>query len=349
MESPYPRRAGHGLAVTVDVICDELTRRGLDAAPLLRAHDLPVGHHSPFARFPRHAILAFVDSCLALSGDPALHVVATARAELGVFHLADSIAMMAPSVGFGARSAMETFALFNSGCAWTLDERSDPVVATLRAVHERTPHHVDVECAFMAFAGRIRAASPEGHSALRLELELPDRGAGQTLARECRCEVVYGAPASRMLFARAVWEARPRFAQPLVAGLVRTGAELAAAMPSDLLADLRRAVAEALRVGRFRVVDVAQRLGVSTRSLQRRLTEGARRSPRCSTRSGASAPSICSRTATPAPPRSPTRSASRSRAPSRARSAAGRGPRRAPGAPARDPRSPPTRLDSLVI
>jgi hypothetical protein len=66
-------RSGHGSAVTLQVICDELARRGLDAAPLLHDHGLPVGPWSPLARFPRRDILAFVDACMASSGDSALH------------------------------------------------------------------------------------------------------------------------------------------------------------------------------------------------------------------------------------------------------------------------------------
>jgi len=241
--------------------------------PLLRAHDLPRPPWSPFARMARHDVIGFVDACIVRSGDPALHVVATAHAELGVFHLADSILMLGPTAGFGIRAAMDSFSVFNSGCAWTVDERDDPVSATFHAMYEPTPHHVDVECAFMAFATRLRAGTGGAFGPLRLEIALPDRGAGEALAREARCEVIYGADQSRFCASRAAWNRRPRFAQPLVAGLVRTGAELLSALPSDLPSSLRRAIADGLRHGQVGIAEVAREIGLSVRSLQRRLRE----------------------------------------------------------------------------
>lgn len=265
-------RAGHGLAVTLNVLCDELERRGHPPRELLSRLGMKPPR-SVFERIARNDVLVFADAAIALSGDPGFHVAATANAALGAFHLADTIAMMAPTLGFGMRAAMDGFGVFNSGCAWQVDEREDPIVATLSPTFEALPHHVDIECAFTAFANRSRTVSDGQHGPLWLEIGLPDRGAGGELARACRCPVHYDRPQSRYVTARNAWEFRPRFGQPLVAGLVRTGSELLGALPHDFLATLRQRIGDGLRSGRTGVGEIAERLGLSVRSMQRRLSE----------------------------------------------------------------------------
>ena len=137
--------AGEALGATVRVVAEELRRRGIDPLPLLTLHGLDrAALWSPFARVSRGAVLCFVEDCLALSGDPALHVIATAKTEIGAFQMADYLGLMAPTVASGFGALMNRFYLVNEGCQFAIEERADDVRATFAAIHEAVAHPVEV-------------------------------------------------------------------------------------------------------------------------------------------------------------------------------------------------------------
>ena len=276
MRERHAAWASDGLVATVRVIVDELKRRGLDPAPLLGAHGLDTTPlWSPFSRVPRGAVLCFLEDCLRESGDPALHVTATAAAEIGAFHMADYLGLLAPTWGDGCRAVMERFHLVNSGCAFELDEQPEEISARFYSVYERQAHPVEAECTFVAFEDRMRLATGGRYGLVSVDFAHPESGAAERLASAFACPVRFGAGANRIAIERAAWSFVPSFFTAAGRAIVRAAvAPFAAAISDeDVVRTVRTAVSERVARGDASLDGVARSLGTSDRSLQRRLAE----------------------------------------------------------------------------
>jgi AraC-like DNA-binding protein len=276
MRERHAQWASDGLVATARVIADELRRRGIAPEPLLREHDLHTAPlWSPFSRASRGAILCFVEDCLAAAGDPALHVLATATAEIGAFHMADYLGLMAPTFGAGCRAIMERFQLVNGGCAFAIDEQPEEISARFFSVYEPQTHPLEAECTFVAIDGRMRVATGGRYGVLRVDFAHAESAASERLEATLGCPVRYGQGSNRLAFARAAWRFRPRFFNAAGRAIVEAAVapfQLALG-DEDLIRAARNAVAESLSRGSANLEAIARRLGMSYRSLQRRLAE----------------------------------------------------------------------------
>ncbi len=265
-----------GLVATVRVIADELRRRGCDPEPLLREHGLDAAPlWSPFSRAPRGAILCFVEDCLRAADDPALHVSATAAAEIGAFHMADYLGLLAPTFGAGCRAIMERFHLVNGGCAFNIDEQPDEISARLYSVYEPRTHPIEVECTFVAIEGRMRIATSGQYGISSVDFAHRANGAAERLAAAVACPVRFEQGHNRISFERAAWSFEPKFFSAAGRAIVQAAVAPFAAAISDeeLVRTVRTAVAEGVSLGVASLDAIARRLGMSDRSLQRRLAE----------------------------------------------------------------------------
>lgn len=261
---------------TARVIADELRRRGVAPEPLLREHGLDTTPlWSPFSRSPRGAILCFIEDCLAASGDAALHVTATASAEIGAFHMADYLGLMAPTWGAGCRAIMERFHLVNGGCAFALDEQQEEISARFFSVYEPETHPLEAECTFVAFDGRMRVATGGRYGVLRADFAHPESGASDRIEATLGCPVRFAQGSNRLFFERAAWSFRPRFFNTAGRAIVEAAVApfQSALAEEDLIRAVRIAIAEGLSRGSANLEGIARRLGLSYRSVQRRLTQ----------------------------------------------------------------------------
>jgi AraC-like DNA-binding protein len=264
------------LVATVRVIVDEVKRRHVDPLPLLRTHGLDEAPlWSPYARVPRGAVLCFVEDCLRALDDPALHVAATAAAEIGAFHLVDYLALLAPTWGAGAGAIMDRFHLVNGGCAFFVDKQPEVLTARFTSLYEPRPHPIEVECTFVAVEGRMRVATEGRYGLASVDLAHRDDGTGERLAAAMPCPVRFEQTENRISFERAAWDFSPQFFSAASRSIVQAAfAPFAAAVnDEDLVRAARVAVAEDAGNGPVSLRRVARRLGLSQRSLQRRLAE----------------------------------------------------------------------------
>jgi AraC-like DNA-binding protein len=127
-------------------------------------------------------------------------------------------------------------------------------------------HPIDVECAFIAFATRIRVATSGKHRPAAMDLATPDWGTGEIMAREAGCPVNHRADGNRLVFSRQLWEAPPDLANPALEQVLAPDVE-----DADLITRVRVAITRGMHRGTATVAAVARQLGWGERSLQRRL------------------------------------------------------------------------------
>ncbi|MBS2021097.1 MAG: AraC family transcriptional regulator ligand-binding domain-containing protein [Deltaproteobacteria bacterium] len=273
---PVPTSAlgGDGIYATVGVIVAEVQRRGIDPTPLLARHNLhPPRKWLPLQRGRRGDILAFVETCLEVSKDPGLHIDATMAAAIGAFEIADYLVSMAPTLGHGLRAVCERFDMVNSGIRFRFEESLAEVVGHMSAMHEPLPHPIETECTFVAMNHRMRTATNGVHGLTRVSFSHAERGSGRALRRAFACPVIFGAGVDTVAMSRAAFDSPTAFHHASLDPLIRAGA--AGALPmiaTGVAALVRRALAAGVALGSQRTDGLAKRLGLSRRSLQRKLS-----------------------------------------------------------------------------
>ena len=211
---------------------------------------------------------------------PLSAVFVGAETPFGRWEVIDFLSACYPTVGESFRHIGPHFRLINPHAEFVIGDGSGAELPYVEFVHHMSEQDefFDEYCAgiflahFRAMSSRplrlaamhsVRSGPPE--PALRGELE-----------RYLGCAPTYGARHTRMVFARADWDA------PLVGANLRLRATLEA-HASALYAELSRAqglgarvravVAQLLRDGEPRIGEVAQKLGMTARTLQRRLQD----------------------------------------------------------------------------
>lgn len=268
------RRQGTGLYATVRVIAQEMARRGLDVTPLLKRSGLSMPTTwRPMRRAARGAVLEFVERCIEHSGDPGLHVVASAKARLGIYEVADYLVTMAPTVGHGLSAVGARFDLVNDGIRILLREGTadGDVWMQCQPVFEPAPHPIEIECTFVAIEVRLRAATNGVHRLAEVCLSYPDRGAGAALGDVFACPIRFECPDDRVRIPARAWQAPSRFSHSAVGQLIHGAAPAPLPVPVELEASVRAAIRAALPDGVPELKSIAQRAGTGVRSLQRRL------------------------------------------------------------------------------
>lgn len=271
--------AGDGSALTLRVLVEELERRGVKAGPALRAAGFTAQDaKNSLGRVSRDGLFRFTELASELTGDPAFHIEATANAEIGAFGAADFVVTMAPTLGIGLARVATGFSIINSGM------RMEAVVGTrdaylrLTAVYEPRLHPVDCETLAVAAATRARRASG-GRGPCRVTRVGPVVSYRARFEELLGCPVEFGAEEDRVYFEREVWDSQARTTHPSVRALFSFMAEplVNAVMPNKLTPSVERIVEERLSEVRLSATDVAESLGLSTRTFHRRLASEGRR------------------------------------------------------------------------
>lgn len=273
-----PAWQGDASALTLRVLVDELERRGLVARPLLAEVGLGVAEvFNPLGRIARDTIFRFAERAAEVTGDPAFHIEATARAEIGAFGAVDFVVTMAPTIGIGLARVSRGFAIINSGLRMEAVVGSRDGYLRLTGVYEARLHPVDVETVAVAAATRVmRASGGRGPMrVMRVGGAPAYRGRFEELLG---CPVEFEAEEDRIYFDRSVWDSRAKTSHPAVRELFSFVSEpvVAALVPTRLTASVERIIEERLGEVGLSAREVADDLGMSLRTFHRRLASEGR-------------------------------------------------------------------------
>lgn len=254
-------------------------RAGGDVAGLRRRFGLPASAESdPDAVLPLSELDAFFQAAAELAKQPSLGLHLARAAETGTFGVAEYACRTAPDAGEALRRATRYIALLNDVVQIELsrDSRDGALV-----LEQRVPGHPlalgrqanEFFVAFMTFSiGRLTGAPP---SVRRVWIAHPDPTSREALleltgARELRT----GAGANGIALDEEVLDRELVSADPNLHRIISAQAERSlrerATVPAER-ARMRDAIRDHLDSGTPALTDIAERLGISARTLQRRL------------------------------------------------------------------------------
>jgi AraC-like DNA-binding protein len=267
------------LSVSSRALLDACARLGLDTEQILAAAGLKRATlEDPDSRIPVPQVEALWKKAYELSNDPNLALHAIEVLPFGAYRVIDLLASSAPTVGAALAKVSDYFPLINrvvrlpyavGDCEVTLavDAPSRPSAIT----------RLYAEYTLAALFLRTRIATNQRYPLIRVEFshpQPPDIGEHQ---RIFECPVRFGAEMCRLVIAREVWDMR-RAGGDAIDSTLFSVLDTHARMlfdklpsPDDIVSRVREVIESELRGGNPKLESIAKRLGMSPRTLQRRL------------------------------------------------------------------------------
>ena len=253
-----------------------LSSLGLDSERLqARLGPLPEGAD---ALVPVQTYLDMWDEAERLYGRPGLPSALAHAIPFGAFGALDYLVGSADTVAGCCESAMLHFAMVAIDVALEID----PLVGGDHALRVRALAPLPVqalEFTLAALCSRLRYISGGSFQPRLVGLPLPRPADDAVRQRVFGLAPAYGHPCAELLVDAATWQMPTRSADPFLhATLKGMAAQLQLAQPGDSTLEraLRARLRDALAQGRADAARMAALLGVSERTLQRRLTEAGR-------------------------------------------------------------------------
>jgi AraC-like DNA-binding protein len=251
---------------------------GLDIKELLRQWEIqPVSLDDPDFRFPHRIWVELWQEVEKISGDPCVGLHAAERLPPDHFDLVDYLIASSENLGAGLKRFERYFATISTGVAHVLRDDGDLVYLERHYAPDavtRVPH--PAEFAFACVVLRVRPLTEldwQAHSVCFAHRAPPSPAEHR---RIFRCPVSFEAAVSAIAFDRQCLEIPMKSPRPELCRLLEAhGQELLRRLPAQgsLLDLARRALLEELRGGDPELGHVARKLGMSNRTLQRRLRE----------------------------------------------------------------------------
>lgn len=231
----------------------------------------------PDARLPSHQVSLLWGKAYELSGDPVLSLHAAEVCPLGAYKVIDYMGHNARTVGEAFRYAARYFKLINTAVTLPIDASGDPVsFAIIDDSDEKGVSRPYAEYCFAAFFLHIRAATGAQFGLERVQFAHVRPADISEHERVFGCPIEFEARQTRMLISRSVWEMPSMGGHAGVLEVLAEHADLLLEkLPKgpELVERTRKAISGRLRGGDPSLEGVAAELGMSARSLQRRLSE----------------------------------------------------------------------------
>jgi AraC-like DNA-binding protein len=211
----------------------------------------------------------------AADADFGLHAAETLP--MGVYGVLEFATMSSPDIAETLQRVARYYRLMGAMSELGLEVGPAGGRVTLRPVVAIAParlrHYHEYTFAFLVSRGRMLGGDRVAPSEVRFMHPEPATGTHEH-TRIFRAPVRFGQRYNELLVPRAVMEIPLRAADPASSAiLARTGETMLAADAGDALEHVRTTTSAALDSGDARLEVVARRLGVGTRTLQRRLRE----------------------------------------------------------------------------
>jgi AraC-like DNA-binding protein len=249
--------------------------RGVDSDDLLERAGLTLAAlEDPDTRIPGPVALEIWNALRERTGDPTLQMAAPTILPFGAYRVIDYLVNASSSVGEGVDRFARFFGLIAEAVELSIEaSRHEYALRAARADGGAVPP-VYVDYIFAALVGRIRMRIHPELRVARVELRQPAPPCEARYTEVFEAPVHFGAEADRLWFDARVWREPLRDADTALAHLLEEHARILserAPAPADpFLDDVQRTVGTALHDG-GRIEDVARRLHMSVRTLQRKL------------------------------------------------------------------------------
>jgi AraC-like DNA-binding protein len=231
----------------------------------------------PDARLPEQAVQALWGRAYAASADPDLALHAAEILPIGAYRVIDFMAWNAPTIGQAFAEVSRYFAIISTAVKLPVMESPATMDLTIEpADGPGTLTRPYVEYVLAAVFLRIREATGVRFPLASVDFAFPQPPSIAEHQRIFDCDVRFGAAENRLRIPHETWVVQNARAQPELFGVLLDHARtLQAKVPREPeeLTQVRQAIADALRSGEPSLALVARQLGMSPRTLQRRLGE----------------------------------------------------------------------------
>jgi AraC-like DNA-binding protein len=263
------------LPVASRALLEACGRLGLDPEALrARAGLSGVALDDPDVRLDSDAADAIWREAFAASRDPFLALHAAERTPFGAFRVLDYLAATGATVGDGVRRAAAWFALVDPRGVLEVREEAARVALVFRsAIGGELPPPAQ-EYTLAMFLARVRHVAARAVRPAGVRFTFPRPIAAAEHARSFGIEPEFDAEHAALVLSRETWELRLPSADPELFATLDAHARRALAGATgegELARRVRVAIAAALEGAVPSVGEVARRLGLSERTLQRRL------------------------------------------------------------------------------
>lgn len=262
------------LAVASRALVQASERLGLDVDAILSEVELPRERLAePELRIPASMADAIWAAVARRVDDPDLALHVAEQLPFGAYRVIDYLAMHAPTLGRAIERVAAYFPLIDPRGRLELEHHDDELRLVMRSSAPGRLRREAAEYTFAALLLRMREARGIELVPRRVEFAAPPRPARE-LERIFACPLAFDRPEHALVIADADAARESTRSDPNLFDVLDTHAaqQLAARPPaSPLLAAVREAIADALRSGEATLEEVARRLGMSGRTLQRRL------------------------------------------------------------------------------
>ena len=265
------------LASALRVFADALRELGADCDAILRECEIdPASLLDPDARIPQANFDRVWVTAARRTGDPCIGLHAGALVRPRAVNVFGYLAMTSSTLGEGLERVARYQRLV-AGRAW-LNLRDEQGVEHIELATEEPAGEqraIRAEYSALLVLAFLRWVADREVSALEVRFEHAPRGPVEDYARALRCPVKFEAPCSELLFAKGTLDLPSAHRNPTLAQAVDAfAARLLVELPDGgAVAHTRRALAALLDTGESDVRRVSRRLGMSSRTLQRRLAE----------------------------------------------------------------------------
>lgn len=268
------------LSVASRAVLEACEHLGLDTDALLVASGLERATVlDPDARLPAGAADALWMAAAAAASDPQLALHAAEALPFGAYKVLDFIVAHAPTIGEGLRRIARYFPLVDPRGDLSI-EPGDPMRMVMRSSLGAVPPAAQ-EYTLAAIVLRSRASSGIAWRPAAVELSFDPPPDVSEHERIFGCPLRFARPDACLLLSPEVFEQPVVGSEPALLSVLEDHAQrLLAELPADepaLAARVRSCLRKELRGGDASVEHVARHLGLSARTLQRRLdADGAR-------------------------------------------------------------------------
>ena len=261
------------------MVIDACSAIGVDTDAVLAEAEIDAAVVAdPEGRVSLGQMQTFWSEAVRQSGDPAIGLHAAQHVPHGLYGLIDYLFGYASTVGAGIELMMRYLPLLNNWIISDIEVGDDYATLNLDVVWQGIPRP-PAEYVFAMLVVRGRAVWRVDWAPALIRFEFPAPRTPERLGDHARlfgCGIEFGADATQMFVDRSVWDTEVTTADPGLVALLRGQAdEVLRQLPaaSGFVDDVRQVVRVGLAEPHRGVENVAAKLDVSPRTLQRRLAE----------------------------------------------------------------------------
>lgn len=231
--------------------------------------------NDPDAEVPFDTMRTFWKNAYRMSKDPHLALHAAEMVEIGDYKCLDYLTIHAPTVARSMENFCRYMALINTWIGWEVDS-SDEGVALRMVPNAGVIPPMTYEFVFCIYIRRIRQILDQNWNAKMIRFPFPEPEDSSIHQNFFNTDIEYDSTKGELLISHACWEKPIPGGDEQLLKVLDEHARLlleSRPLPDDFIAQVKQAIVREMHGGDALRDTIANRLGMSARTLQRRLDE----------------------------------------------------------------------------